>query len=168
MVILSAVPLHYPSTSATPSPQAASLLAQLQSGQIFQLAPDCQGGLIIEKQFYSDFAGPGAAIGGQFDAACVALYAVGTIQVRSLESRQKRLQAIQIRAAYAERLGKIASLQVPLRRGSLIIEQLCKWLPHQPHQTMEAIADEQIAQLVGILPTTVRLSKRSQKQALSR
>lgn len=165
MVVLSAVPVHHPSAAATPSPQAAALLAQLQSGNIFQLAPECQGGLIIEKQFYSDFAGPGAAIGGQFDAACVAIYPVGAIQVRSLTSRQERFQALQIRIAYAERLGKIASLQVPLRRGGLIVEQLSKWLPHQ---SVEAIADELIAQLVGILPTTVRLSKRSQKQALNR
>jgi hypothetical protein len=59
-----------------PSAQHTALLHRLTRGHVLAIDPDSLGGLLLVKAFYVDFAGPGAAVGGEFDQDCTAVYAI--------------------------------------------------------------------------------------------
>ncbi|PZV03719.1 MAG: hypothetical protein DCF22_26000 [Leptolyngbya sp.] len=153
--------------AVSPSPQSESgdnntaLLNCLRSGQLHSLPADCQGGLIILKSFYADFAGAGAAIGGEFDRHCTAVYTIGSVRLERRTSRVEREETLQTRIAYAEKLADITQVAVPLRRGGLIVDYLSQWLPAELAMT---IPQELIGKLVGVLPVTVKLAGRSRQQ----
>ncbi|NJP10175.1 MAG: hypothetical protein HC866_12420 [Leptolyngbyaceae cyanobacterium RU_5_1] len=111
---------------------------------------------------FADFAGPGAAVGGEFDRHCTAVYTVGAIRLRQAATRVERKQTLQTRIVYAEALAAITETSVPLRRGCLIVEQLCQWLPTELAETIPA---ELVGKLVGVLPTTVKLAWQSRYRA---
>ncbi len=140
--------------------QNAAILDRLKSGQLLTLDPGCQGGLIILKSFYADFAGAGAAIGGAFDLACTAVYVVGSVQLQPAP-REQREEALNTRIACAEMLAEIASIPVPLRRSYRIVEQLSQWLSREVAATIPA---ELIAKMVGVLPISVELAQQSRQE----
>lgn len=156
MKLLSTNPIASQSNS-----QNAAILRHLQSGQLLRIAPDSTGSLLIVKSFYVDFAGAGAAIGGEFDRRCTAVCVIGNVRLQNLATQADRDEAILTRIAYAERLTEILDIPVPLRRGRLIVDQLSQWLPGNLALTVPA---ELAAGLAGILPMTVRLAWRSHKE----
>jgi hypothetical protein len=139
-----------------------ALLHRLRSGQLYSLPADCQGGLIILKSFYADFAGAGAAIGGEFDRHCTAVYAVGTVRLERRTSRVEREDTLKTRITYAENLAAMTHVAVPLRRGSLIVNSLSQWLSAELAMT---IPYELIGKLVGISPITVKLAWQVRRQS---
>ncbi|MBW4518965.1 MAG: hypothetical protein KME16_04590 [Scytolyngbya sp. HA4215-MV1] len=129
----------------------------LKSGQVLRLAPHCPGGLIIQKPFFADFAGPGAAVGSSFDIECKAVYAIGKIQLLPARSFDERQHSYQKRIEYTQSLTEIASTLSPLHRAHLIVNQLCQWLGIEEARKVPI---ELIAQMVGVLPRTVILAWR--------
>lgn len=119
------------------------------------LAPDCGGGLILQKSFYADFVSPGAAVGGDFDAHCTAIYVIGKIQFQVLETHAERQQALQQRMDCIEKLYQVASVSSSLHRASLMLHQLCDWVGI--HEASE-IPVEWVARLAGVQPKTVHLA----------
>lgn len=148
-------PSAFPAQSSIqPNSQNAALLQRLKSAHLLTLSPDSPGGLLIVKQFYVDFAGPGAAVGGELDRDCTAVYAVGVVRCQMPLTLRDRQESIYTRMSYTERLAEILDVAVPVRRSSLMMEQLANWLPGNLALTIPA---ELVAGLVGVLPTTVRL-----------
>lgn len=139
----------------------ATLLHRLQSGQIYSIPENCQSGLIILKSFYADFAGPGAAIGGEFDRCCTAVYAIESTHLENQTSLAAREHSLQTRIAYAEKLAAITRIAAPLHRGSLIVQHLSQWLSAERAMT---IPYELIGKLVGISPITVKLAWQSRQK----
>ncbi|EKQ69477.1 hypothetical protein OsccyDRAFT_2105 [Leptolyngbyaceae cyanobacterium JSC-12] len=141
--------------------QTRTILHQLQSGQLLTIAPDSPGSLLIVKSFYVDFAGPGAAVGGEFDRRCTAVYVVGTVRLQTIANQSDREDAIQTRLTYAEQLAHIVDYPNPQQRGRAIVQQLAEWLPGNLSLTIPA---ELTAGLAGVLPTTVQMAWQSHKE----
>ena len=127
----------------------------LRSGQLLSLTTDCYAGLILQKPFYAEFVGPGAAVGSVFDMHCTSVYTLGSVEFWVPSNRTERQEAFQKRVTYIESLQKITLEQSPLRRAFLIVGQLCQWVG-----TKEAsqVSHELIAQMVGVLPGTVAIA----------
>ncbi len=138
-------------------PCASVPLDLLKTGQLLIVRPNCQGGLIIQKRFYADFVGPGAAVGGSFDVSCTSVYAIGNVEFYAPTTYEERQQAFQKRIAYAQTLGEVLQELAPLRRAFLIINQLSQWVGADK---TKRIPPELIAHLGGLLPRTVAVALR--------
>lgn len=128
----------------------------LQSGQFLFLAPDCQGGLILQKPHYADFVGPGGAIGSSFDTNCTAIYVIGVVNFRVPDTAEERQQAYQQRMAYSTQLMEIAAELTPLRRAFAMLKQLQQWVGVTETQK---IPTDLIAHLAGVLPKTAAIAR---------
>lgn len=136
-------------------------LSFFNSGQFLCLANDCQGGIILQKRFYADFVGPGAAIGSSFDVDCTSVYVIGAVKFCALSNYCERQQAFKKRMAYSERLQEITRLEVPSKRALWILDQLYHWVGAEEAQK---IPDELVAMLAGLLPKTVELARKIYQQ----
>ncbi|MBD0269142.1 MAG: hypothetical protein ICV77_12720, partial [Cyanobacteria bacterium Co-bin8] len=71
-----------PITEINPkSSETDDILAKVRSGQLWIVNSRRKNGLIIHKRFYTEFAGPGAAIGGEFDEDCLAVIPLGNLSL---------------------------------------------------------------------------------------
>lgn len=125
----------------------------LQSGHCLRLSATSQGGLIIQKPFYADFAGAGAAVGCSFDGDCVAIYVLGTVEFELPMTFADRQAAFQQRIAYSDRISNIAIVRCHDHRATLIVNQLCEWAGLDEAQKIPAAW---IARLVGVSPRRIR------------
>lgn len=128
------------------------LLRQITSGQLWEIAPDAVGGLLLIRPFYVDFAGPGAAVGGTIDEGCTQVIPLGRVQLRSLSSLRDREDAIDIRATYADQLVDIAQIPTAIERATALIHLLHQWLPGNLALLVSA---PHAAGLAGVLPDTI-------------
>lgn len=151
------------STLSTSNPNSLSLsqlaaasvpLSLLRSGQLLAITPDSQGGLLLDKGFYTDLVLPGSAVGGVFDLNCKAIRVIGTVRFYAPESRSDRTIAYQKRMASQNLLKQIVSEPAPLSRAHRIIYFLTRKFGSEEMQQMPM---EWIAKLVGVMPKTVRL-----------
>ncbi len=131
-------------------------LTLLKSGQLLALTPDCPGALFLQKAFYTEFVGPGAAVGGNLDVQCTAIYRVGNVRFCVPETYEERQQAFRKRIEYIARLQELMLVDAPLRRAGLVINQLGQWLGLQEAQK---VPNELIASLVGLLPRNVEFAR---------
>ncbi len=127
-------------------------LQLLTSGQLLALAPDCQGWLLIQKPYFAELVGPGAAVGGSFDVRCTYVYVIGKVRFQAPTTPAERRQAYQQRIHYIERLQEIAAEPSPLRRACSMVHQLYEWCGMDE---VNRIPSELIALLIGVLPSTV-------------
>ncbi len=122
------------------------------SGQLLCLPENCQTGLILQSPHYADFAGAGAAVGGEFDIKCTSIYVIGNANFLVPELFQERQRAFRQRLLYMNNLHKITYVRSPVQRAYLIVRQLSQWLGLEAAQN---IPPNLVAALVGILPSTV-------------
>lgn len=127
-------------------------LSLLKSGQFLALDPDCQGGLILHKGFFSDFVGAGAAVGGCFDLKSTAIYTIGMVKFHAPETHQERRQAFQQRLGYIHQLQQIIVEPLPVRRASVLLHQLYEWVGIKE---VSKIPHEFMARLIGVYPETI-------------
>jgi hypothetical protein len=147
---LSTLSAHLPCSNAS---QQKVLLHRITSGKVWSVAPDVKGGLLLVKPFYVDFAGAGAAVGGEFDADCVAVFMVGEVRLQPVLSQRDRKAMIHTRKTYTNQLCMILDVPHPAQRGHLVLAQLATWLPGNLSLTIPA---ELIAGLAGVLPRTIQ------------
>lgn len=127
-------------------------LSVLKSGKLLYLTPRSQGGLIVQKEFYADFVGPGAVIGGSFDESGTSVYVVGKVEVQFLQPGEERQQAFQRRMAYSEELSRIVRTVSPLHRAYRMLEQLSNWIGIDEARKIPV---ELMARLAGVFPRTI-------------
>lgn len=137
-------------------------LSFFKSGQFLSLTPGCQGGIILQKPFYADFVGPGAAVGSSFDTNCTSVYVIGPVKFCASIIYSERQQAFQKRMAYTQQLQEILQVDAPLERASLILHQLSQWVGAEE---AKKIPDELVAQLSGLLPRTVVFARKNFPEA---
>ncbi len=128
-----------------------ALLNLIHSGQLLALSPRCTGGLILQKPFYSEFVGAGAAFGSSCDLSCEAVQILGEVQVCLPETPADREQAIQARLDYIHQIQSLVTEDSVLRRAHRVVAQLAQWLGKSAQQ----IPDAQVARLVGLLPERI-------------
>jgi hypothetical protein len=152
-------PSHNASQATTQNPASDYCsrvpLDLFKSGQLLVLKPNCRGGLIIQKAFYADFVGPGAAVGGSFDIQCTSVYVIGEVEFDVPATYEQRQQAFQTRIAYIQKLEEILSVSSSIHRAGLMIRQLSLWLGVSH---VRRIPLELIAQLGGVLPKTASVA----------
>lgn len=140
-------------------------LSFFKSGQFLCLTPNCQGGLILQRPFYADFVGAGAAVGSSFDVNCTSVYAIGKVEFCVPATFSERQKAFQQRMAYSRRLQEIVAEEAPLHRSILILNQLCEWVGDEE---AKKIPDQLIARLAGVLTKTLKVAKQTYVEQISK
>ncbi len=130
----------------------------LQSGQTLMLAHNCTGWLILQKPFYAEIVGPGAAVGGSFDVQCQSIYAIGNVQFIALEDEESRQSAFQQRMDYIQSMQAILLESAPIARASKLIEQLITWIGLEPTQS---IPHDLLSRLGGVMAPNISLGWRT-------
>ncbi len=111
-----------------------------------------RNGLILVKSFHAEFAGPGSAIGGDFDRDCQAIIPVGDLSVAAPDSQDERQKAYLIRRQWIRLANQITEHQVPDDRVKMMLQQFENYFAMD---TVKALPDEAFAMLVGVFPRTV-------------
>ncbi|HEY9878004.1 MAG TPA: hypothetical protein V6D29_06085 [Leptolyngbyaceae cyanobacterium] len=133
------------------------ILAKIRSGELWVVNSRRRNGLIIHKRFYTEFAGPGAAIGGVFDADCLAVIPLGNLSLLQPESLEDQQKALRIRLQWVRLTQNFTDKPVALERAQMILEQFKSYFDQE---IVNEVPDEAFALLVGVLPPTVRRARR--------
>ncbi|WP_216351317.1 hypothetical protein [Leptolyngbya sp. 'hensonii'] len=131
-------------------------ISVLKSGQFLAIPENCRGGLIVEKKFYADLVGPGAAVGAFFDSHCTNIYLVGQVRLWAPTTYFDQQQAFRKRMACNRRLQTISHEPSSMVRAHEMLMLLYQWLGAEE---AAAIPSEWVARLAGVLPKTVDLVK---------
>ncbi|HAG83798.1 MAG TPA: hypothetical protein DCL61_22280 [Cyanobacteria bacterium UBA12227] len=151
-----------------PIVQPTEILTQLQTGQLLVVNGDRGNAIIICHRHHAEIAGPGAAVGGSFvDIDCRRVIPIGKVSLVYPESYSQRQKAWLIRQRWNLFTQHIMKNHVPLDRANHLLMMLYKYFDRQ---LIEQLPDEIIAQLIGVLPKTIRIMRQSetsqQQQAL--
>jgi hypothetical protein len=129
------------------------ILQHLANKDLLMVNSRRRNGLIICKQFYAEFAGPGAAVGGFFDVDCRAIIPVGELSLVHPADQEERQKAYLIRRQWIRLTHELTDNPLPLQRAQMILNQFENYFGAE---TIQQIPDEAFALLVGVLPQTVR------------
>ncbi|MBM0741702.1 hypothetical protein JOY44_08735 [Phormidium sp. CLA17] len=139
------------------------VLGQLTSGQLWMVNSRRRNGLIIYKQFYAEFAGPGAAVGSFFDVDSNQVLPVGELSLISPEDQEERQKAYLIRRQWIRLTHQLTDNPIPSQRAQMILNQFDNYFGAN---TVAKIPDEAFALMVGVLPQTVSLLRQGMSIAV--
>ncbi|WP_204105918.1 MULTISPECIES: hypothetical protein [Spirulina sp. CCY15215] len=128
------------------------ILSELKKRNFLIVSSRRRNGLIIYKQHYAEFAGPGALVGGIIDPDVTHLIPVGNWLLASPEDERERQRAILMRRQWIKLFNNTTTNTDPHNRVKLILNQFENWFDPE---TVTEIPDDAIARLVGVLPETV-------------
>lgn len=160
------VSTYYPKTSfldytvmadGTEQSQGSDILAQLHCGKVFIVNSRRRNGLILFKRYHAEFAGPGAAVGGDYDRDCQSVLPIGNLSLLNPESYDDRQKAYLIRRQWIRLIKQITENPLSQQRVQKILDQFEQYFPTD---TVEKLPDIAFAYLVGVLPQTVRIVRR--------
>jgi hypothetical protein len=131
----------------------AEIFSQLKSQRFLLVNPRRRNGLIIFKHYYAEFAGPGAAVGGTVDVDCLGVFPVGDLELLEPSSPEDRQRGCATRRQWVQLIRKITSEELPEKRAKMIMEQFQHYFDGK---AIAQLPDDTFAQLVGVLPQTIR------------
>ncbi len=138
----------------------SEILSQLHHGQLMMVNSRKRNGLILVKSFHAEFAGPGSAIGGDFDRDCQDIIPVGDLSVAAPSSQEERQKAYLIRRQWIRLANQITEHQLPADRVKMMLQQFENYFAMD---TVKALPDDAFAMLVGVFPRTVNRIRRNPK-----
>lgn len=141
----------------TEQSDGSDILKMLLSGKVFTVNSRKRNGLILFKRYYAEFAGPGAAVGGDYDRDCQGALPIGNLSLLTPESYEDRQKAYKIRRQWIRLIKQITENPVPGQRVQKILDQFEQYFPPE---MVAHLPDEAFALLVGVLPQTVRILRR--------
>ena len=144
---------------------AASILPELKAGRLLMVDSRRRSGLLLYKAYHSEFAGPGAAIGGCFDRDCEDVLPVGDLSVVEPASHEQRQKCYMIRRQWIRLTHQFTDCDTALDRAKKILNQFEGYFDRE---TIARIPDDAFAMLVGVLPHTVRLARRPIRRLMVR
>ncbi len=156
---------HFVMPDVTEQSQSSDTLTRLQSGEVFIVNSRKRNGLILFKRYHAEFAGPGAAVGGDYDCDCQRVIPIGTLSLLTPESFDERQKAYLIRRQWIRLIKQITENGVPVQRVQKILDQFEQYFPPE---MVTHLPDVAFALLVGVLPQTVGIVRRLGAQADSR
>lgn len=124
----------------------------LQDGQLFSLVNHGQIGVILQKRYYAEYIGPGAAIGGQLDLECVSIHMLGAVEYDIPKNDEMRYGAFQKRIKNIEQFQEICEISSPVHRGIAVLEMLSQQFSLEE---IQLIPNKLLAMLVGVAPSTI-------------
>lgn len=160
------VSTYYPDTSfldylvmpdGTEQSYSSDLLTMLLSGKVFIVNSRRRNGLILFKRYHAEFAGPGAAVGGDYDRDCRGALPIGNLSLLNPESHEERQKAYLIRRQWIRLIKQITENPVSGQRIQKILDQFEQYFPPE---IVDQLPDEAFALLVGVLPQTVGILRR--------
>lgn len=128
------------------------VLNQLHKGERLQVIAMKGSVLIICHEYHAEVIGSGAAIGGLVDLRCRRLIPIGEVFFQPLPAGEERQRARHIRQKWTRCTQKVLIHVEPTKRATVmlrIIEKFCGVTATQ------AIPQDVLAQLVGVLPETM-------------
>lgn len=153
---LSVPPVVLPDLIQDVSPE--ELLTYIRSGQVWTVNSRQRNGVILCKPFHTEFAGPGAAVGGYLDLDCQRAIPVGNLSLVRSSSNQERQNAYLIRRQWIKLTQQVTDKSAPSQRAQMILNQFETYFDQE---TIARISDEAFATMVGVLPYTIRLARRT-------
>ncbi|TBR59463.1 hypothetical protein BLD44_004995 [Mastigocladus laminosus UU774] len=160
------VSTYYPDTSfldyivmqdGTEQSCGSDILTQLLSRKVFIVNSRRRNGLILFKRYHTEFAGPGAAVGGDYDCDCQKVLPIGNLSLLTPETNEERQKAYLIRRQWIRLIKQITENPIPSQRVQKILDQFEQYFPLE---MVENLPDEAFALLVGVLPQTVSIVRR--------
>ncbi|AUT00841.1 hypothetical protein CLI64_10780 [Nostoc sp. CENA543] len=136
---------------------SSDVLTLLHSGQVLIVNSRRRNGLILIKRYHAEFAGPGAAVGGEYDADCQMVIPIGNLSLLTPESYEERQKAYLIRRQWIRLIKQITEHTLPQQRVQKILDQFEQYFPQD---AVANLPDEVFALLVGVLPQTVGMVRR--------
>ncbi len=138
------------------------ILCSLQAKELLVINPRRKNGLILYKPYHAEFAGPGAAIGANFDEDVIDVVPVGKLSLTTPQTPQERINSYLIRRQWVKLAKQISDNAIPQQRAQVILNQFEHWFDFE---TAMSLSDETFALLVGVLPQTMK-KVRSQSELL--
>lgn len=132
-------------------------LEQIRGGEVWTVNGRQRNGVILCKPYHTEFAGPGAAIGGYLDLDCQRVIPMGKLSLVRPTSHQEQQNAYLIRRQWIKLTQQVTDKSVPLQRAQMILNQFENYFDQE---TIARIPDEAFALMVGVLPYTIRMARR--------
>lgn len=107
--------------------QIDDILQSLQGKQLLVINPRRKNGLILYKSYHAEFAGPGAAIGANFDDDVVDVLPVGKLSLTIPKTSQERIKSYLIRRQWVKLAKQISDNAIPQQRAQVILNQFEHW-----------------------------------------
>ncbi len=118
-----------------------------QGNKLYRLKPSCDGGIILQKRFYTELICPGSVLGGTIDTAITGVFAFGSTCMSEPDDPLERQQAFQCRLNQSNRLKHLMQEQSEFKRACLLLQQLQDWIGISE---ICAIPAELLGQLIGL------------------
>ena len=135
----------------------SNLLTLIHGGKVFMVNSRRRNGLILFKEYHAEFAGPGAAIGGDHDSDCQGILPIGNLSLLTPESHEDRQKAYLLRRQWIRLIKQITESPIAKERVQKILDQFEVFFPSE---IVACIPDEAFAMLVGMLTQTVTIVRR--------
>lgn len=137
--------------------QSSEILQLIRSGKVLMVNSRKRNGLILFKEYHAEFAGPGAAIGGDYDSDCQGILPIGNISLLTPECHEERQKAYLIRRQWIRLIKQITEFPIAQQRIQKILDQFEVFFSAE---IVADIPDTAFARLVGVLPQTVAIVRR--------
>ncbi|MGD1903447.1 MAG: hypothetical protein ACFB9N_14535 [Geitlerinemataceae cyanobacterium] len=149
--------------------RSGDLISQLNGGQLLVVDGDRRSGLIVQKRYHSEFAGPGSAVGGFFDAGVQRIYPIGELSLSAppSDAYEARQKAFSTRRQWLRFMEQLTTDAAPLARALTLLERFEQFFDCD---AIEAIPNETLATLIGVMPSTIALAhryKKAERQSVS-
>ena len=132
--------------------KADEVAEKVDSGQLWVVNSRRRNGLIVLREFHAEFAGPGAAVGGDLDEDIVRVIPIGNLSLLEPDSHEAHQNAIKIRLQWIRLTQNFTDQPSPDDRARMILEQFKTYFDQD---TVDQVPDEAFALLVGVLPQTI-------------
>ncbi|NJM96734.1 MAG: hypothetical protein HC800_05650 [Phormidesmis sp. RL_2_1] len=132
--------------------QVDDVVEKIESGQLWVVNSRRRNGLIVVREFHAEFAGPGAAVGGDLDHDLVKVIPIGNLSLLEPDSHEAHQNAIKIRLQWIRLTQNFTDQPSPTDRARMILEQFKTYFDQT---TVDLVPDEAFALLVGVLPQTI-------------
>ncbi|MEA5508382.1 hypothetical protein VB715_01250 [Crocosphaera sp. UHCC 0190] len=133
--------------------QVKDILSRLHNQELLVINPRRKNGLILYKPYHAEFAGPGAAIGAEFDGDVIDVLPVGKLSLIMAKTSQERVNSYLIRRQWIKLAKQISDNAIPQQRAQVILNQFEHWFDVD---TASQLPDEAFGLLVGVLPQTMK------------
>jgi hypothetical protein len=141
--------------------QITDILTCLQKKELLIVNPRRKNGLILYKPYHAEFAGPGAAIGAEFDQDVINVLPVGNLVLVTPKTSQERINSYLIRRQWVKLAKQITDNSIAQQRGQVILNQFEHWFDAD---TASQLPDQAFALLVGVLPQTMKKVRHEDEQ----
>ncbi|MEM9088701.1 MAG: hypothetical protein AAGC93_08160 [Cyanobacteria bacterium P01_F01_bin.53] len=139
-------------TSVKQNLKVDEVVEKIESGQMWVVNSRRRNGLIVVREFHAEFAGPGAAVGGDLDDGIVKIIPIGNLSLLEPDSHEAHQNAIKIRLQWIRLTQNFTDQASPDDRARMILEQFKTYFDQA---TVDLVPDEAFAMLVGVLPQTI-------------